>query len=398
MSGTVRIPFRRRSVFTSPFSGLIHAGFTLLLVACGGGEQAPVATTSGPVCDRSAHVLGGITTPSPFVSRGARTVGSEGVLNPEKGADGLYHQGDGVLFGMPTEDSPTSWAVELEPGPSRLLLTWASTSWGDYDLPDAAPLAYVIETSADSTDGSDGAWTEVVRVTGNPVRTRAHAFDFVDQRWVRFTVSAPATMVPVELDEIALYDTSAAAEDTWFFFGDSITAGAFARGAGQLGNFDARVNKERPDFMPAYVGGGIGGEHTKDALDRLDLALELNRDLTYFAVGYGTNDGWGGFSLASTPYEANLTALVERIIAAGHVPVLARIPYASKDHSSLPEFNAVVDRLTKDYGLPCGPDLYGYFKKHPDELMSDGVHPSSFGYQSMNGEWAKAVVPLYPEP
>lgn len=397
MLRAVRISFTRRSFFATrgraPFLGV----FALLVAACGGEDAAP-ATTQALVCDPTAYTLGGITAPNPLVSLGARTVAGAGVTNPEKGVDGLYHQGDGVLFGTPTEDAPTFWAVELEPGPSRLLLTWASASFGAYDLPDAAPLAYVVETSADSTDGSDGTWTEVVNVADNPVRTRAHAFDFADQRWVRFTVSAPATMVPVELDELALFDVSTAAEDTWFFLGDSITAGAFQKSAGQLGNFEARVTTERPDFTPAVIGGGIGGELARDALERLDLVLELNQDITYFGVGYGTNDSWGSWKLGQTNYEANMIALVDRIIAAGHVPVLARIPYASKDHKTLPEFNAVVDRLTREYGLPCGPDLYGHFKANEDELMNDGVHPTNFGYASMNGEWAKAVLPLYPAP
>jgi lysophospholipase L1-like esterase len=299
---------------------------------------------------------------------------------------------------MPTEDEPTFWAVELEPGPSRVLLTWASASFGDYDLPDAAPLAYVIATSADSTDGTDGTWTDVVTVTDNPVRTRAHAFDFAEQSWVRVTVSAPATLVPVELDELAVFDVSAGAEDTWFFLGDSITAGAFQKSAGQLGNFEARVSTARPAFTPAVLGGGIGGEDAGDALLRLDQVLELNQDITYLGIGYGTNDSWGSWRLEQTSYEANMTALVDRILAAGHVPVIARIPYASKAHETLREFNAVVDRLTKEHGLPCGPDLYAHFEANEDELMNDGVHPTSFGYQSMNGEWAEAVLPLYPEP
>ncbi len=397
MSPTVRISFSHRALFISRFRVTFFAVLALPLAACGGADEEPAAAQA-PVCDPDAHTLGGITTPNVLVSLGARTVAGPGVTNPEKGVDGLYHQGDGILFGMPTEEEPTFWAVELEPGPSRLLLTWASASFGDYDLPDAAPLAYTVETSADSSDGSDGAWTEVVAVADNPVRTRAHAFDFTDQRWVRFTVSAPATLVPVELDEIALFDASGGTDDSWFFFGDSITAGAFQKSAGQLGNFEARVSKERPAFTPAVIGGGIGGEHVKDALARLDLVLELNPDITYFGIGYGTNDSWGSWAIDKTPYEANMVALLDRVVAAGHVPVIARIPYASKDHTTLTQFNAVVDRLTKDYGLPCGPDLYTFFKTHPDELMNDGVHPNSSGYQSMNGEWAKAVLPLYPEP
>lgn len=397
----VRIASARRSFFVHRAQPGFFGILALLLAACGGEDEKPEATQA-PVCDPAARALGGITTPNPLVSVGAPTFASEGVTNAEKGTDGLYHQGDGVIFGRPTEDAPEHWAVELEPGPTRLLLTWASASFGDYDVADLSPGAYTIETSADSTDGSDGSWTEVVDVVDNLVRTRAHAFDFADQRWVRFTVKAPAalpaTMSAVEIDEFALFDESEGSEDTWFFLGDSITAGAFIKNAGQLGNFEARITKERPAFTPAVIGGGIGGEQAKDALARLDEVLELNQDITYFGIGYGTNDSWGNWRLEQTNFESYMTELVDRVIAAGHVPVLARIPYSYTDHKTLPEFNAVIDRLTKAYGLPCGPDLYGYFKAHQDELNLDGVHPSGLGYQAMNGEWAKAVLPLYPEP
>jgi acyl-CoA thioesterase I len=126
--------------------------------------------------------------------------------------------------------------------------------------------------------------------------------------------------------------------------------------------------------------------------------LELNPDLTYFGIGYGTNDSRGNVHASGSSFEANMVQILDRIIAAGHVPIIERIPYSSVERTTLSEFNAVVDRLTRDYGLPCGPDLFTYFKKNPDELSADGVHPTDLGYQAMNGQWAKAVLPLYPEP
>ncbi len=93
-----------------------------------------------------------------------------------------------------------------------------------------------------------------------------------------------------------------------------------------------------------------------------------------------------------------MTDIVDRLLAAGRVPILARIPYASTAHDTLPEFNAVIDRLTRERGLPCGPDLYAHFQASPDELNTDGVHPNSLGYTQMNGVWADAALPLYAEP
>jgi len=262
-----------------------------------------------------------------------------------------------------------------------------------------APRSYVVEVSADSTDGEDGHFTKVVSVDDNAVRTREHAFDFSGKKWVRFSVTgAPETSATVALDELALYDLSASgpddATDTWFFLGDSITQGAFTRNHGDY-DFDAIVTAGAPDFTPAYLNGGIGGELAKGGLARLDQAIELNPDITHFVIGYGTNDSWGDQSAAAVGFEDTMNELVSRLRGAGKVPILARIPYASKSHSTLPAFNDIIDRITAEQGLPCGADLYGWFLLHPDQLGDDGVHPNTQGYARMNEQWGNAVLPLY---
>jgi lysophospholipase L1-like esterase len=56
---------------------------------------------------------------------------------------------------------------------------------------------------------------------------------------------------------------------------------------------------------------------------------------------------------------------------------------------------SLVDKLQAEYGLPCGPDLYSWFKEHPDQLSSDGVHPNGDEYRAINRLWADAVGALY---
>jgi len=392
------MPFLVSRTSITRHRSLILAVCSLSALGCGG-DDAPAAPAPAPVCDPGARTLGGITTPNAVVSLGARVTTSDGVTNPERAVDGAYHMSEGAGLGEPTTDAPAWLAIELAPGPSSLLVTWADAGYTNYDQPEQSPRDYVIETSSDSTDGSDGAWSVAVTVVDNPVRTRAHRFDFTDQRWVRLTVTR-AFDLPVEIDELAIFDASLAGsglpEDSWYFLGDSITAGAFQKSSGTNGNFEGRIHKALPEFTPAVIGGGIGGELARDGLERLAQVLELNQDITYVGIGYGTNDSWGGWDLEQTTYEADMTEIVRQVLEAGHVPVIARIPYASKEHATLPQFNAVVDRLTADNGLPCGPDLYAYFKDHPDELNPDGVHPTGTGYQNMNGEWADAALELYP--
>ncbi len=234
------------------------------LPACGGGaDDEPAAEAPALVCDPSLRALGDITAKNPLVSVGARVSASAGVENPERAVDGYYHQNGPARLGTPTDDAPAWIAIELEGDFTRLLLSWDDAGYGNYTLADEAPLDYVLETSGDSTDGEDGSWTSVVAVTGNPVRSRAHSFDFVDRHWVRITVTAGHAK-PVTLDEISLFDLGAVgdgrAPDTWFFLGDSITAGAFQKTAGSFGNFDARIHAALPGYSPAVINGGIGGE------------------------------------------------------------------------------------------------------------------------------------------
>jgi acyl-CoA thioesterase-1 len=88
--------------------------------------------------------------------------------------------------------------------------------------------------------------------------------------------------------------------------------------------------------------------------------------------------------------------MIGRVRAAGRVPILATIPFASDGHHRyVPAFNAVIDDLTRANALPRGPDLYAWFALHPEELR-DGIHPTDEGIASINRLWAEAVDGLYP--
>lgn len=163
-----------------------------------------------------------------------------------------------------------------------------------------------------------------------------------------------------------------------FFFGDSITAFAYDRDTpSDQPSFAEDVHAKHDAYFPAMINGGIGAELTKDALDRVDVALELNPDFHFFAIGYGTNDAWGNKTDTSA-LKANLQAVIDKIVAAGRVPVLAHIPYSpGGNHDTLGVFNQAIDDLAQKNKLLPGPDLYAWFKAHPDELMPapDLVHP-----------------------
>ncbi|WP_437753991.1 GDSL-type esterase/lipase family protein [Sorangium sp. So ce1389] len=341
-------------------------------------------------------------TPNPIISRGKPAFASAGTASVIN--DGKYRSAGTWIAGKPTAAAPAWVAIQVGDGYERLLLSWtASYNYNYTDVQYGAPGAYRVETSSDSTNGEDGTWKSVAEVTDNPVRTRAHSFDFSGQSWVRLVVTAaPATTddTGVQLDEIDVHDISNGAEDTWFFLGDSITAFAYDRDTpATQPSFAENVHAAHEANYPAMINGGIGGELTASpddrpgALARIDEVLEMNPDFHFFAIGYGTNDSWD--QTDPSTFKSNLQELIDTIQAAGRVPMLARIPFSPDGHhGALDVFNQAIDELTQENSLVPGPDLYAWFEAHPEQLP-DEVHPDPAGRVVMNKLWADAVDGLY---
>ncbi|MEO8285468.1 MAG: GDSL-type esterase/lipase family protein [Chloroflexota bacterium] len=298
---------------------------------------------------------------------------------------------------------PATLALPVGRVKGDLLLEWNSSATSDYISAPGTPTyglpaSYTIATSADSTDGRDGTWRQVVSVTGNTARTRAHRFPFAGARWVRMTVTG-AVPGPLgntlTIDQIDLHDASNGTDDTVFFLGDSITAAAFTRCPANQPSFAKLVHDVIPERFPAMIDGGVSSVNSGYGVSVIKDWLALNPDFHVWAIGYGTNDAWQ--KVKPTLFEANLQTMVDRIEAAGRLPVIARIPFASKGpaDNDVRALNEVIDRVADRNGLLPGPNLYAWFKAHPDELSPDGVHPSDEGTRSINRLWYEALRPLY---
>jgi lysophospholipase L1-like esterase len=298
---------------------------------------------------------------------------------------------------------PSSLALPVGPVQGDLLLEWNSGSTSDYISPPEAntygiPASYTIATSADSTDGRDGTWKQVVAVTGNVARTRALRFPFAGARWVRMTVTG-AVPGPlgntVTIDEIDLYDASQGTQDTVFFMGDSITTESFTRCPATQPSFAELVRRATPQHFPAMIDGGVSGISSGYGVSVIEDWLALNPDFHIWAIGYGTNDAFQ--KVKPDLFEDHLQTIVDSVRDAGRVAVIGRIPYAAKgpDDADVRALNAVIDRVAARNGLMPGPDLYEWFRAHPGELSVDGVHPSDAGTRSINRLWYEALRPLY---
>ncbi len=335
---------------------------------------------------------------NPLISRAKHVVAYAPTrfADPKRAVDGDYRSSWDA--GRPTATTPAWIAIEIGAGPKRLLFAWSAAGSYNYEETDyGSPGAYHVDVSADSTDGKDGTWRTVVDVREVLTHGQAHLFDFAGDRWVKLVVTGVPASSPngVQLSEIDAHDASAGADDTWFFLGDSITAFAFDRGPSHQPSFAACVHDRHAGYFPMMINGGTGGAKSAEGAAHIDDWIARN-PAHFWAIGYGTNDSAGDASDA-TEFHANMLAIVQHLKAAGRVPILATIPYASDgQHSHVASFNRVIEDLRTGSGLPAGPDLYAWFFAHPDELRDDGIHPNDRGIISMNRLWADAVEPLYP--
>jgi len=340
---------------------------------------------------RAPDPWGGPLVPAPLVSRGKPVFASA----PHGGrlTDGVYRAAtwDG---GFPSPERPAWAAIRVGRGWRRLLVSWTSSHNHDWDERFyGAPEAYRIETSADSTDGQDGRWRVAVAVEENPARVRAHAVDFEGQKWVRLSVTRLPARVNewgLHLDEIDLHDLSGGGDDVWIFLGDSITAGVLDRAPNHRPSFADAVAARHPAYTPAMIQAGKGAIHTAEMVRWVEPVLALNPDARVVAIGVGSND-WD-----PEAFRRHLLAIVDRVQAAGKIAMVARMPYRSdtRETDFQARLNEVVDEVTRARGLLPGPDLYGWFKAHPEQL-TDSLHMDDAGSRAFQRLWAEAADALY---
>jgi len=337
---------------------------------------------------------------SPLISRGKPVYcyrNDAGAGGPGAIVNGHYGNWS---FWRPSFSALPSWcAIHVGTGPNRILLTWESDYVFDYiSEKGSGPQDYSIAVSSDSTDGADGTWRTVVTVTGNHTRVREHLLPFAGQSWIKMTIAKGQTQASqpyVFIDQVDLYDVSTTLDDTFFFSGDSITAIAYDRFDANQPSYAEIVHASFPHRFPAMLDGGLGGWNSDGAVQDIGLWLTLNPDIHYWLLGWGTNDAFD--QVSPEHFRANLQALVDKIKQAGHVPILAHIPYTTVKNldQEVRSLNAVIDQVKTANGLISGPDLYQIFLTHRTTyLLTDGIHPSPEGAKAMNLAWFQVLRPI----
>jgi lysophospholipase L1-like esterase len=199
--------------------------------------------------------------------------------------------------------------------------------------------------------------------------------------------------------KVDIYDGNEAPQHAWLFVGDSITANGMSHSeisglaSDSFGNQVANIS----GHVPVQENAGMPGWLSGDAKAHLPLWLAAFPG-TYVTLNFGTNDGAGVDPLV---FYANMLTLAQQTIAQGKIPVIPLIPWASRQDlvKSIPILNAEIRRLLASQRCAiAGPDLYDFFKSHPQLISNDGVHPTDAGYAELRKLWAQFAAHISVRP
>lgn len=295
-------------------------------------------------------------------------------------------------------DAPGYLAYDLSGVPAsqrkQVIAVWYNSSTydniGSYVSKSAEPIDYVIEINkaAGGSCPNDG-WETAVTVTDNTLSSKQHLVDMKGANWIRIRVTkAEGGKVKFNFD---IHDASQGVFDSWIFLGDSITAGGMVNQWGT--SYAAHINQLDSRYYPVAQNGGIGGISSPHGKAAIEGWLK-DSPVKYVSIAYGTNDCWGNPNNADNYYN-NTKYMIDAVLKLGKIPVLPMIP-ASTNKDVQPNaklFNQKIKQLYSEYGdkIVKGPDFEAFFEKNPDLLSSDGVHPSSDGYEGMRKLWAETM-------
>lgn len=302
-----------------------------------------------------------------------------------------------------------SWAaVDLGTDASRTQILVAMSNETDVSQWDQTTglQNFTLRTSADSTDGTNGTWTNYP-VTSYQRMYYARVLPFAGQRWLRLEVGSGAP----HIDELEIWNATPGTSDTYLFLGDSITVRATKRGrqvgAGQQPNFQARILAAHGQYPMMAVAAVVGV--AADWVDNNIVEAMATFPMAKHAlISIGTNNAGYLNPTNLSAFETRLRSIVAKARAAGMEPMLARIPWTTDasygggtfGSDNTAQFNAIIDTVVSDLHLPPGPDLYTL--AHTDSAVwyqngdgGDGVHPGEEGCRQWAAAWADAVSRLY---
>jgi hypothetical protein len=317
------------------------------------------------------------------------------VNNAQYPAANVTNPSGNVIY-QSTSTMPSYVAFDLtnfiNSGGNSIYLAWYNDYTYDYNAYAVnpgnpyynVPGSYTIDvnTAASGTYPTTG-WTTLYTVTGNNFNRAHFLVAMGTNNWVRLNCTvinggSGNNRLGLKMD---LYDASYGATDGLFIAGDSITANGMAYNGtskdsisnyacGQLGTQTTTASSLGcPGYYNGYplpyINGGMAGWTTSNYLAVFSSYLSIFPGL-YVGLALGTNDlptGSGGVST----YTSNMTNMINQIIAAGKIPLLATMVYSPDTNESLQHSNGYVafwpaeNALLQLGGVVPGPNFRKFF-------------------------------------
>jgi lysophospholipase L1-like esterase len=263
------------------------------------------------------------------------------------------------------------------------------------------PSDYTIDVNAASGAAPPATgWVTLVNVTGNILKSRQHVIDVSGYKWLRMNVTRVVGGTAVHLMRLDVQDLSQSSsgqpEDSWIYFGDSITLGGLNYFEHYFGSpddfsFATLIQAQLPNRFPAQEDGGVVGAGIVDAVNHIDgwLATFQGR---FVGISYGTNDA---AQMAPDPFYSYYATVVQKVLSAGKVPIVPKIPWGKTAtvQANVPALNAKIDQLYATFPqIVRGPDLWTLFQQNPGLIQDGDVHPTTDGYGHMKQWWAQAML------
>ncbi len=332
--------------------------------------------------------------PNPVISRNCPAYSGTNPATATAGNDDYYYS----FWQGAAPDDYLAYDLSGVPEENRKIIdaVWYNTSAYDviglYINRNQEPSDYTIEiNAAPGGDYPQDGWEIVETVTGNTLSSRQHIVNFEGYNWIRLHITGVDEKTEGScMVNFDIHDVSDGVTDSWIFYGDSITAGGMNNCFGT--GFATYINRLDAKYFPIQENGGIGGITSTDGLNNIDRWLSVFPG-RYVSIAYGTNDAWGNQSGAQKYYE-NTVAMIQKVIDAGKIPVLPKIPHAEEPGVAdyLDDYNAMIDRIYEEFPeVIKGPDFDAIMQEHPEYLSSDGVHPNGEGYEEMRRIWAETM-------
>jgi lysophospholipase L1-like esterase len=340
----------------------------------------------------------------PLISQGLPAYANYAAGGPASNAvDADY--GSAWRTGHTPSTADSNWlAVDLSTVPpaqrTTVYAVWFNEYGYNYDTSDGSsytlPGAFEIQGSPTAGGGQPPStgWVTLASRSGNTLSSGANLLNLVGYNWLRFNCTASAANVATQNTDTSLqwnlYDAHAG-NDGWKFGGDSITANSMGHKSTN-DSFDQLTHK-RVANNPAFEMAGHGGWSASTMLTNIDAFLADFPGL-YFGLALGTNDAPGNDAAG---YGAQMRQLIDKVIAAGKVPVLPTIPYTGEPtHAPIPAYNAQISALYATYGtrLVQGPDLYTVVYQGRATMFDSptDLHPNATGNAAIRQAWADAMV------